>query len=177
MLDRLPVLINPVSFSERGKTLSGIIEISELARLSDVLVDKSGKVEINFSFSKEGRVPTIQGEIKTNLILKCQSCLESLDWPVNASIKLGIVQSLEQADRLASDCEPLMLETEKISLNDLVEDELLLALPDFPRHKKKCVDESNGIEDVFETTQKNDEAELESNNPFSVLAKLKNTGD
>ena len=175
MLDRLPILINPISFSERGKRLSGTIEISELTRLSEALADNSGKVALEFSFNKEGRVPTIQGEIKANLILECQSCLENIDWPVKVNIKLGIVQSLEQADRLASDCEPLMLETEKISLNDLVEDELLLALPDFPRHKQHCVDK-HGIEEVFEITEKNDE-QLKADNPFSVLAKLKNTGD
>jgi len=176
MLDRLPVLINPISFSERGKRLSGTIEISELTRLSDVLVDNTGKIAVEFSFDKEGRVPTIQGEIKTNLMLECQSCLKKLEWPVNVKIKLGIVQSLEQADRLASDCEPLMLETEKISLNDLVEDELLLALPDFPRHQQNCVDDS-GIEEEFEETETNIEQSKETNNPFSVLAKLKNTGD
>jgi len=174
MLDRLPVLINPLSFSDKGKVLVGSIEISELTRLSDVLFDNSGIVEVNFSFNREGRVPTIQGEIKADLMLECQSCSKKLDWSINSIIKLGIVQSLEQADRLASDCEPLMLETEKISLNDLIEDELLLALPDFPKHDYECVGRG-GIE--FDALEEEIEPQVETNNPFSVLAKLKNTGD
>ncbi|KAF3981019.1 MAG: metal-binding protein [Methylococcales symbiont of Hymedesmia sp. n. MRB-2018] len=171
MLDRLPVLLDPLSFSERGKKLVGSIKISELTRLSDVLVNDFGLVDIDFSFDKEGRVPTLTGQIKANLILQCQACLEQVELPINKHFKLGMVTSLEQADRLASDCEPLMLESEKISVNDLVEDELLLALPDFPRHKEQCVEENEeGIND-------DNKEQLNSNNPFSVLAEFKNTGD
>ncbi len=173
MLDRLPNLINPLSFSERGKRLVGTIEISELTRLSDVLRDNSGIVDIDVSFDKEGRLPIIQGEIKANLMLECQSCLEQIVLKVDRSFKLGVVESLEQADRLASDFEPLILENEKISLSALVEDELLLALPDFPRHEHDCAE----IDESFMTTATDDCEQLNSNNPFSVLAKLKNTGD
>ena len=172
MLDRLPVLIDPVNFAERGKRLSGAIEISELTRLSDMLLDNSGVVEIDVSFDKEGRLSTIQGEIKANLIVECQSCLKQFVLPISRNFKLGLVSSLEQADRLASDCEPLILENEKISLNELVEDELLLALPDFPRHDYQCVERGEvepAVSDIDE--------QLTTNNPFSVLAKLKNTGD
>lgn len=172
MLDRLPVLINPLSFSDKRKKISGTIEVSELTRLSNALLDSAGKVEVDFSFDREGPVPTIQGNIKANLVLECQSCLKKLDWPIDNTIKLGIVQSLEQADRLASDCEPLMLESEKISFNDLIEDELLLALPDFPRHKHQCVDNGDEEVTVEVTTQ-----QVKANNPFAILAKLKNTGD
>jgi uncharacterized protein len=171
MLDRLPVHINPISFSERGKRLVGVIKVSELTRLSDVLIDCSGVVEIDFSFTKEGRVPTLEGKIKANLILQCQACLEPVELPIDKSFKLGMVTTLEQADRLAADCEPLMLENEKISLNELVEDEVLLALPDFPRHTSQCVMESVSV------TKNDNNEQFNSNNPFSVLAEFKNTGD
>jgi uncharacterized protein len=171
MLDRLPVLIDPLSFAERGKRLLGEIKINELSRLSDILLDSSGEIEIDFSFDKEGRVPVIVGEIKANLIAECQSCLKQVVLPVDKYFKLGMVLTDEQADRLTSDYEPLFLQGEKISLNDLVEDELLLALPDFPKHSEVCV-EREETEAV-----NNDEQQMDSNNPFSVLAKLKNTGD
>ena len=135
-------------------------------------MNNSGVVEIDVSFDKEGRLSTIQGEIKANLIVECQSCLKQFVLPISRNFKLGLVNSLEQADRLASDCEPLILENQKISLNELVEDELLLALPDFPRHDYQCVERGEvepAVTDVDE--------QLTTNNPFSVLAKLKNTGD
>ncbi len=171
MLDRLPAHINPVSFSEKGKTLVGALNISELARISDMLTDNSGQVEIDFTFDKDGRVPVVDGFIKARLQLVCQSCLEGLEWLVEKHIKLGVVTSLEQADRLGNNYEPLFLEEEKISLLELVEDELLLALPDFPRHEEACTKRHDSASETYE------EQETESNNPFSVLAKLKNIGD
>ncbi len=173
MLDRLPVLIDPVSFSERGKRLSGKIEINKLVRLSGLLLENAGVVDIDIAFEKEGRLSTIQGGLKANLKLECQSCLKEVTFSIDRDFKLGLVMSLEQADELASDCEPLILESEKISLNELIEDELLLALPDFPRHDYDCVDR----EEVLQTAEDDNNEQINPNNPFSVLAKLKNTGD
>ncbi len=172
MLDRLPISIRPVSFSERGKTLSGVFEISVLNRLSDMLQDTSGIVEIDVSFEKEGRVPTIQGNIKTNLKLECQVCLSQLELSIDRDFKLGFVTSLEQADRLTKDCEPFIMEDDNISLVELIEDEVLLALPDIPKHDYECVKRND--EDI---TIVDDEQQLRSDNPFSILVKLKNTGD
>ena len=35
MLDRLPVLIDPLKFSEKGKVVTGSVVISELDRLAE----------------------------------------------------------------------------------------------------------------------------------------------
>lgn len=175
MLDRLPVHIDPVSFAERGKQLLGKIKIDEMSRLSEILLDDSGEIEIDLTFDKEGRVPTIVGKIKAKLLIECQSCAESFALSVDKQFKLGLVQSLEQADRLPSDCDPLMIQNEKIVLAELIEDELLLALPDFPKHPDVCLDLSE--QEVFKQVEEVDNEPVKSNNPFSVLAKLKNTGE
>ena len=175
MLDRLPIFINPLSFAERGKRLLGKVKINELPRLSEILLDTAGEIEIDFSFDREGPVPFIEGEIKANLIAECQSCLKQVILPIEKHFKLGMVTSEEQADRLSSDYEPLFLQDEKVSLNELIEDELLLALPDFPKHPEVCVEREGLKMATIETL--NDEQQVNSNNPFSVLAKLKNTGD
>ncbi len=172
MLDRLPVFIDPLSFAEKGRELTGVVEIQTLPRLADVLLDDSGVVNVSFSFSKDGRLPVVEGEIKTCLVVTCQSCLEPLELPVNQSFKLGLVISVEQADMLSSEFDACFFE-EELELNKLVEDELLLALPDFPRHEHQCLKtEKAAIEN-----SNNDELQSNSNNPFSVLAKLKNSGD
>ncbi len=173
MLDRLPSYIDPLSFADRAKQISARVDLQDLSRLSEMLLENSGEVEVNLAFAKEGRLPVVVGELKTNLVLQCQSCLQRLEMTVDQSFKLGMVSSLEQADRLDSDCEPFLLQTEKVSLIELVEDELLLALPDFPRHTEECVQRENE-DDVVEAVE-NEQAR--SDNPFSVLAKLKNTGD
>jgi uncharacterized protein len=67
-----------------------------------------------------------------------------------------------------------MVEEEKILLKNIIEDEILLTLPAFPKHQHAC------------SVQKTDNSSLQPlvndgqsspKNPFSVLAKLKHTGD
>ncbi len=171
MLDQLPSLIDPISFSEKKKVLSGSFQINELSRLSEMLYDKVGEIKVDIEFKKEGRVSVIQGSVKGTLNLICQNCLESIDWDTDIDFKLGVVSSIEQADNLAGDCEPLLLEEQKVSLIELVEDELLLSMPDFPKHDHTCQESTKQQE------AEQDEERVSANNPFSVLANLKNTGD
>jgi len=170
MLDQLPELIDPVVFAERTSHLVGAIKLQRMSRLSEFLFEKEGDLKVDLHFYKEGKVPTIEGHIEGHLNLICQSCLKSLPWDVSKQVKIGMVQTIEQADRLESDLEPLVLTEDKMSFPSIVEDEVIIALPDFPRHTEPCMEYTN-VEFVEPEV-----IEEESNNPFSVLAKLKNTG-
>lgn len=174
MLDRLPDFIDPIAFADRQRQLVGEIALNKLDRLADVLSDDEGVVSIDLSFSKDGRLAVIQGQLKANLKVECQSCLEVMDWPLEIDINLGAIKSLEMADKLAGVYEPLILEEERISLNQLIEDELLLALPDFPRHEQACLKVQDNAN---KSTAGNETEQSAPNNPFSILAQLKNTGD
>jgi uncharacterized protein len=174
MLDKLPQFIDPVSFADKQRVLVGHIPLAKFTRLADMLQNTRGAVAIDFSFGKEDRRSVIRGHIKADLSLVCRTCLEAVDFPVNIAVNLAVVQTLEQADRLAGQHEPLLLEEEKVALHELVEDELLLVLPDFPRHQQECVPyKQNATEDVAVV----DSRQTPSTNPFSVLAKLKPIGD
>lgn len=175
MLDRLPHQIDPIAFADKQRTLQGQIPLTKLSRLADLLLEDNGQVEIDLAFNKNGRLAIVQGHIKANLMLECRTCLEALTLPLDVEVNLAVVHSLEQVERLSGEYEPLMLEEEKIFLHELVEDELLLALPDFPRHEHECQPYQQTIEAIkpaLSTPQQS-----VSNNPFSVLAKLKNSGD
>ncbi len=175
MLDRLPQQIDPVAFAEKQRALQGQIPLTKLSRLAGLLLDNNGQVGIDLSFSKDGRLAVVRGHIKADLVLECRTCLEALHLPLELEVNLAVVQSLEQAERLSGEYEPLMLEDEKILLHELVEDELLLAMPDFPRHDFECTPFKQSTDSVEPTTKTSQQSQ--SNNPFSVLAKLKNIGD
>jgi len=156
--------------------LSGTIKLSEFTRLSKVLMKNDGDVKIDLDFEKTGRLAVISGTIAADFVLECQTCLKGVLWPVEITVNLGVVSTLEQADRLAEEFEPLWMETETISLIDLVEDEVLLSLPDFPRHSDQCMGYYDRAKEAQLFTDKDNE-QLKSDNPFSVLAKLKNIGE
>jgi uncharacterized protein len=170
MLDQLPELIDPVVFAERTSHLVGSVKFQRMNRLSELLFDKEGEIKVDFHFYKEGKVPTIEGHIEGHLNLICQTCLQSISWNIRKAIKIGMVQSIEQADRLDDSLDPMVVTKGKISLPCIVEDEVMIALPDYPRHTESCMQYTN-IEFVEPTIKAN-----AADNPFSVLAKLKNTG-
>ena len=173
MLDRLPELIDPLSFADKRSELIGQIDLSSLDRLAEMLADNSGTVAVKLVFGREGRLATIEGRITASLAVQCQNCLEVMYWPVDSKIKLAIVSSMDEADRLPEDYEPLLVRDKKIPLKDIVEDELLLALPAFPKHSEPCYQNRSASGD--QESLKSEKSNL--NNPFSILAKLKNTGD
>lgn len=174
MSDRLPTYIEPIQLADKRGELSGLLPLKNLDRLSDLLLSDEGAVEVRLFFSREGRIPKVEGHLKANLQLQCQTCLQAVEWPVDIQIRLGIVTTIEQANRLPEDYEPLMVEEERLLLKDIVEDEVLLAIPTFPRHQHDCFTKKTGVNglDSFEKV-----VESPNTNPFSILAKLKKTGD
>ncbi|MGZ4960181.1 MAG: YceD family protein [Methylomonas sp.] len=173
MSDKLPDLIDPLMLAERRSVLAGALKIAALERLSDLVAQSDGYIEIELVFAKEGKRPIVSGSIKATLELQCQSCLQALSWPIDIAFKLGIVSSIEEADRLEIDCEPLLFNGEKISLNALIEDEILLALPDYPKHGYDCITRRSSQNSDYDKQDNQTKAD----NPFSVLAKLKKTGE
>jgi uncharacterized protein len=172
MLTRLPEYIDPLQLADKRGELKGQIPVTSLDRLADLLFDDTGVVSVDLFFGREGRLAKIEGEIEAVLQLECQSCLKAVQYSVRSDIKLGIVTSIDQANRLPEDYEPLLVDEGKIPLKNVVEDELLLVLPAFPRHEHDCLAmKSNNKVDLLPNEQSSPE------NPFSILAEFKNTGD
>jgi uncharacterized protein len=168
MQNRLPEIIEPLNLADKRGELHGQILIKQLSRLTENLVNDEGVVAVDLYFGREGRMPKIDGTLKTTLNLQCQNCLESVEFEINHNVKLGIATKFEHVERLPEDVEPLLLEEETMLLATLVEDELLLNLPDYPRHSHDCM--ANEI--VKKYTAAFDEAATKKPNPFSVLANL-----
>jgi uncharacterized protein len=66
--------------------------------------------------------------------LVCQRCLGRVDVDVAADSQVLVLRDLDEGEGLAVDAEPLVAEGGRLALRDLVEEELLLALPLVPRH-------------------------------------------
>jgi uncharacterized protein len=165
MSDRLPVLIDPEYLVEKQSELSGQLSLSGFSRLSEFLIADQGNVDINISFHKEGDIKTVLGNVSAQLFLQCQRCLKPVEIPVDRQFRLGIVRSDAQAGRLPKLYEPLLVDSEQIVFSELIEDELLLAIPDIPKHSE-CKPEQVTFGNI------DIEAQAEPN-PFAILATLK----
>lgn len=169
MSNQLPHHIDPVRLAESGSLLAGDVAFSHMARLSSVVGNRDGAahVELRFGVDEQG-IRCVHGNITGDVALVCQRCLEFLPLPVKIEVNLGIVESELQADRLPSRYDPLMVGNEPLIVGELVEDEILLALPDFPRHKA----DDCQLEAV-RTQPPEEKPPSPQENPFAVLARLK----
>lgn len=132
------ILIDSLEFARDGRRLAGSFPVSSLSRLSDLLADDGGSLswvvsgECNADH-KHFLVIEVVGELQ----LKCQRCLGALTHGLNITSRLQLVrQGAAWPDEDLEDDRVDPIEAlENQPLLDLVEDEVLLALPIAPRHE------------------------------------------
>jgi len=149
---------------------SGSLAVSSLPRLVSALAGDAGRAEVELRAAPEvgGRI-VVTGRIRAPLQMTCQRCLESVTLEVQTEPRLAWVKSDAEMEALSPEYDPLLSTDGRVALADLVEDELLLALPLAPRHADGACREIRKA-----TAQSVPAAEEDGRkNPFADLAKLK----
>jgi uncharacterized protein len=151
-----------------GATVSGVVALESLERIRSELVGESGDadVELRFGIDDEG-FKEIQGTVSAQLQLQCQRCLNPMRFPVNAELHLAMVWSEDKIPSLPSRFDGLVVGEGLCDLHELVEEELLLALPLAPRHVEQDCAMLSGQD------AEQDVAGEDDRNPFAVLASMK----
>ena len=170
MFAPLPELVDPWRAVEAGAEFRGSLPLARMARLREALRESAGEARFRLAFSRdlEGR-GVLGGEIEARLVLTCQRCLEALEFPVLTTLDLVLVSGLDEAGLLPEDLDPLLVPAEPLRLADLIEDELLLALPQIPRHDPgECPAGGRGWTALAEEWPAGEGA-----HPFAVLGDLK----
>jgi len=172
MLQRLPEHIDPLRFAQTGRELEGEILPGGMQRLRKLLSSDVGTVRIRLVFDlDDAGNPRVQGSISATLEVLCQRCMAPMPLSLETRVLLGIVTTEAQANALPDDYEPLLVGSEEVSLTELVEDELLLALPLTALHEQgQCLNVD------FTDHVISDEPQAREN-PFSVLAGLKRSSN
>jgi uncharacterized protein len=107
---------------------------------------------------------------EADVVLQCQRCLQPLNEPVRVDRQFRFVADEDTAAALDDEMEDEVLELPKsLNLRDLVEDEMLLALPLVPRHAVCPQAVPMQFGDVEEVEEKA--------NPFASLALLRKDKD
>ena len=147
--------------------MKGQLPLSQMKRLADIAKTTSNQVDVTLSFGIDDTgTRFMQGSMRTDLCLLCQRCLESMPYTVNAEILLGFVRSGDEADCLMREYEPWIVKGIAVRLADIIEDELILCLPQVPMHP---------VEDCPSGALMLTEGSLvkERKNPFALLESLK----
>lgn len=166
----LPGSVDALKLCQQGVSVSGFLPLERLQRLSSQLYVPEGDVQVQLIFGvDEQSRKTITGHLESTLPLVCQRCLERLDLGIASELSLALVWNEEQATQLPRSLDPVVMDGEELNLLDIVEEELLLALPLVAIHKEgDCLPPELPVEQFSD-----DELVEKKPNPFQVLAALK----
>lgn len=130
-----PDFIDPQKAAEGHRVFSGTIPIHRMDRLKTFLANDEGEVCFTAQFDKDPLVGVkIQIEVEAALWLVCQRSLEPYQEVFRRASLLGVIKDTSQEGLLPEGYEGTLAEHGKVSFLELVEDELLLALPQVPRN-------------------------------------------
>ncbi len=148
------------------RQFEGRVPLSALARLQGSLADAEGECGFTLEFGHDAlQVPYVELTLDAGLPLVCQRSLERFVFPVQATQRLGLIRDEAEEAALPPGYEPLLVpEDGMLRPLDLVEDELVLALPVVPV--------APGSEPV-EATWAASEEEQKAASPFAALEALK----
>jgi uncharacterized protein len=149
--------------------LDGRLTLAALPRLSALLGHADGEVVVALAAGCDAQeVRFIQGRLRAEVEWTCQRCLGPLRLPLDIPVNLGLARDEAAADRLPDEYDPLLVqEGGAVSVSDLIEDELLLALPQIPRHENLRECEAHGYLQPGEPA-----LDLKNRQPFAMLATL-----
>lgn len=118
---------------------------------------------------------TVTGRVRAVLRLQCQRCLDEVEIPVDLPIALALIRKDEDALDLPEALDPLLVTDDAVRPLDIVEDELLLAIPTFPNHAWACGGSawSDAEQRHDAATDGAEGAQDATRQPFAVLAALK----
>lgn len=144
----------------------GRVPLSSLARLRESLVDAEGEVRFVLDFDRDAlRVPYVEVRIDAGLPLLCQRTLQRFVQPIQVVQRLGLIREEADESGLPEGYEPLLVPADgMLHPLELVEDELILAVPLIPA--------SPGSEALERDWPVPPEEEARAN-PFAALGPLK----
>ena len=128
----LPDVVDCARLAEEAAELQRVYELAELPRLKDLLAGPRGRLSARFVFGKlaSGR-PGAQVSIDASPELVCQRCMQGFELPVSAGSDIEFAAA-DEPGTADSEREFFRVMNGQVSLRELAEEELLLALPIAP---------------------------------------------
>ena len=167
----LPESVDAWRMVSARRSFQGELPVVALKRLGEVLAGTEGTLQYELDFGRdEFGTAYLDVRVQAPLTLTCQRTLEPFVLPVTVDSRLGMIRSEREESALPPGSEPLLVADDgKLNLADVIEDELLLALPLVPVNPDSTLPE----EVVGPGPEESSSGEGRSDNPFAVLRELK----
>lgn len=161
------------TFTQKQEKIDGLLVPYQMPRIKADMFDVKDNAGGNIAWQASGfmqrdtlseATPYLNLTIEGSVRVQCQRCLEAVDYPINVSRTFAFVATEQEAEtaELENDEIDFLVLDKNFDLFELIEDEILLALPAHPKHEA-C----NQTQEALTQQKKS---------PFAILATLKQTG-
>jgi uncharacterized protein len=128
--------------AELGGKFSRLYESGELV-LDDAEVRVVGLVEVSGRLRREGKDVELRGELQTRVETVCNRCLQPVELPIRSDFTERFVPAVawrdeEQHELSEEDLSLSVFDGEAIELDDVVREEILLAMPGHVWCREDC---------------------------------------
>ena len=164
-----PEHVLPLRLARAGERLEGVVPLDRMTRLATLLHESTGEARfvLRFGYDGEGQARVL-GRIDARPVMLCQRCLEPMQVEVACDVSLALLAEGADTSTLDPGYDPLVVGQSPLALADLVEDEIILALPNFARHPQGVCRMPAGADAEDDTGGDAPRRE----NPFAVLKSL-----
>jgi len=166
-----PVGLDVERLSEAEADIDFAVPLAELPRLRAQLADVAGEVHGRVHFRRVAGIAVAELTLSGTARLVCQRCLGALDVGVETDTSVGLIATEADMNRVPEEFEPVLAPEGRISVGELVEEELLLTLPIVPLH----ADTDGGASTATHAApqlETNARDEDKTQRPFERLAEL-----
>lgn len=163
----LPPVLDAWRMVSSQRRFEGTLPLAAMPRLKQVLMDVEGDCRYELDFVRDPLGHNVlRVRVKAALPLQCQRSLERFLYPVSVDQALGLIKDEAQEASLPEGMEAVLVDEDgELHPADLIEDELLLAVPVVPINP-------DAPEIAPQWADELDEPE-EKPNPFIALAALR----
>lgn len=110
------------------------IPLDELPRVSHELASRDGEAAGRVRFLRQSGLAVADLEVSAEPEVVCQRCMQPMRWPMELKSRVALVSDYHAADRVPEGMDVFLVEGDCVSIRDLVDEEIMVAMPHVPRH-------------------------------------------
>ena len=148
------------------------IPLAELPRVSHELVATEGSAVGKVRFSRQVGQAVADLEVIAQPEVVCQRCMQAMRWPITVKSRIALVSDYDAADRVPEGLEVFLVEADSVSVRDLVDEEILLALPHVARHEEGSECAGSAMQLPGQEGDAEEAADPQVQKPFAQLGEL-----
>jgi uncharacterized protein len=156
--------IDSLDFAHNGRELRGILPLTEMPRIQDMLATPEGEISyfVRGVPDKDGK-PMLEITVDGLCQLRCQRCLNGFEYSVKLFTRLQLADAAEMDEFSVEENDEVdyIVADRHLDVTNMIEEEILLSLPFAPKHP------IGACNSAIEGTSQSDQ------HPFAVLQGLK----